>query len=165
MEPQIGEEEISSWLKDVLKAQEARERKHTDINEQVNSLLDSFDHDQKKFSSTRDVTEQGAVAGATRITSLIDSKTFTGHHSRLPTSNASCVVADHSQTAAISETSSKVPSLMATVLYPDRHQYDQLSPRTRSNGSSNSTSSALSPSRGFNPARFSRPPYPRGSRW
>ncbi len=181
-EPQIGEEEISSWLKDVFKAQEARERKQkpADLNEQVLNLLDSFDHDQNNFVSSRDGTMPEAAPGTTKIKSVVDTNLrYTNHHNRIPTSNASFVSSEHSQTTK-AEGNSKVPSLMATVLYPDRpsfaavgsdnnvarHQFEQHSPRSRSSSSSSAATSSISPSnRGFSPARFSRPPYPRGSRW
>jgi hypothetical protein len=183
IEPSIGEEEISSWLKDVLKAQEARERKPADLNEQVLNLLDSFDHDQVNFMSQDGQVLGGTPTGGTKIKSLIDSHhPYSNHHTRITTtSKASFEGSDQSRIEiplVIPDPPSKVPSLMATVLYPDRppfttsgldssptrNPFDQQSTRARSSNSA--TSSTISPSiRGFSPARFSRPPYPRGSRW
>lgn len=184
VEPSIGEEEISSWLKDVLKAQEARERKPDDLNEQVLNLLDSFDHGKSNGVTSRaGPMPEEAPSGGTKIISLVDSHhLYSSHNSRIPTSNTSFVSTEQPRKeipVVKSDAPSKVPSLMATVLFPDRssfttvgsdgstnrHQpFDQQSPRSRS--SSSTSPSSLSPStHGFTPARFSRPPYPRGSRW
>lgn len=153
------------------------------MNEQVLNLLDSFDHDQGNFLSRDGQVSGGTPAGGTKIKSLIDSHhPYSNHHSRVtPTSKTTFVGSEQSRSEAtpvIPDPPSKVPSLMATVLYPDRppfttagldssatrHPFDQQSPRARSINSS--ATSTLSPSiRGFSPARFSRPPYPRGSRW
>lgn len=185
VEPSVGEEEISSWLKDVLKAQEARERKPSDLNEQVLNLLDSFDHDKSNCVKLRDgPIAEGAPSGAKKIMSLVDSHhLYSSHNSRIPTSNASfvCVEQPRKEIPVVkADPPAKVPSLMATVLYPDRssfstaasdgsanrHQpFDQQSPHARNNSSATASSSPNPSSRGFTPSRFSRPPYPRGSRW
>lgn len=185
VEPSVGEEEISSWLKDVLKAQEARERKPSDLNEQVLNLLDSFDHDKSNCVKLRDgPMAEGAPSGAKKIMSLVDSHhLYSSHNSRIPTSNASfvCVEQPRKEIPVVkADPPAKVPSLMATVLYPDRssfstaasdgsanrHQpFDQQSPHGRNNSSATASSSPNPSSRGFTPSRFSRPPYPRGSRW
>ena len=176
-EAQIGEEDISNLIKDVLKAQEAKERKQkpADLNEEVLNLLDSFDRDQNNVVSSRDgsISE---TSGTGKIKSLVDPHLRYSSHHRIPASNTSFV----GSSQAKAEGPSKVPSLMATMLYPDRpsfsavgsdnnaarHQFEQHSPRSRSTSSSSATTSSISPSnRGFSPARFSRPPYPRGSRW
>lgn len=152
------------------------------MNEQVLNLLDSFDHDQGNFLSRDGQVSGGTPAGETKIKSLIDSHhPYSNHHSRVTPSSKAFVGSEQSRSEAppvIPDPPSKVPSLMATVLYPDRppfttagldssatrHPFDQQSPRARSINSS--ATSTLSPSiRGFSPARFSRPPYPRGSRW
>lgn len=165
-----------------MRAQEARERKPADLNKHVINLLDSFDHDSSLISSGEVAGSMSeAAAGVTKIKSIVDSQLYSGHQpNRIPTSNTSYVGSEHSKALTVKpEAPSKVPSLMATVLYPDRpsftavgsdssatrHQFDQHSPRSRNSSNSGTTSTSSSSTRGFSPGRFSRPPYPRGSRW
>ena len=171
-EPPIGEEEISSWLKDVLRAQEARERKPADLNEHVINLLDSFG--QEKVNSIAKGGEPMAesAAGSAKMRNKAESHHLYSSHDKRKSSSFGG--GEHSKSPAVKQDApSKVPSLMATVLYPDRpsfaavacdnnvtrNQFDQQRPRNSTNNPSSSSSSST---QSISPSRFARPPY---SRW
>lgn len=162
-----------------MRAQEARERKPADLNKHVINLLDSFDHD-RSLTPSRDGPMSEAAEGVTKMKVAVNSHIHSTHHSRMSTSKTSFVAAEHSKALNVKPgAASKVPSLMATVLYPDRpsftavgpnnsatrNQLDQHSPRSRSSSSSAATSTSIPSTRSFSPGRVSRPPYPHGSRW
>jgi len=167
----IDEEDISSYLKDVRQAYEARERsaKHNDLNEQVINLLDSFDRNQ--MDGNRSQPHQHAPASTTApIQNVADPNLHRGHLTGMPVVNKG---------NGTLKSEAKVPSLMATLLYPDQPPFTSL--ETNNSSARMHYDPHLMPPRGsgmgggpppynpsnigYSPSRFTRPP-PRGPpRW
>ena len=123
---QIGEEDISSYLKDVRQAYEARERsaKHNDLNEQVINLLDSFDRKNQVDGNSSQPHHHTLASTAAPIQNVADHNVHRGSHS------AGMPVVNKGNGTLKSE--AKVPSLMATLLYPDKPPF---TPFEANNGS------------------------------
>lgn len=153
---------------------EARERsaKPADLNEQVINLLDSFDHNNTEGSRS-----QQHLHASASLTTPIQNLADPGHLHHGSLSGLPVVNKGNGNFKSEVPHHSKVPRLMATLLYPEqphfppfgadntRVQFDPHLLPPRSSGGSSAALPSFNPTlRGFSPSRFSRPP-PRGPRW
>jgi len=136
--PGVDEMQISNWLKD---ARSNSSTEKADINEKVNSLLDSFTGPSQQQAQIKSLTDPNLLMGA-------------GPHQSFQQQHGPSMV-------------DKVPSLMSTVLYPTQRPPHHLLRGAvgppNNMGPFNSppaTRFQNSPSQ-HHQQRFSRPPYPR----
>ena len=148
---------MPAWLQQVLKSHEAlpRDRKPTDLNEQVINLLDSFDPDQKDLSgflsSIRASGDIRQMKAADEPLSTIRGA-YTSSDSRTKIANVapSSLVPIHKVEARPSE----------RLAYPPSHG----SVEQKFQSPSHHSKAPSSSSRSFSSSRFSRPPYHNGPR-